>query len=463
MELRGLAWPWVSLAVLAASSSLLIGGVSPSAHARPSAMPGGVVTPPSEARLPSLEPRDAGLIRDFPEPDAGAPPPEELAVEASLGFAAIDVLVVRAIHEGKTPGAVVIVGRRDGVLFRRAYGQRSIVPARVEMTADTIFDLASLTKPLVTGALAIWLVDRGSIQLSDPVSKYIPEFHGQGRETVTVQQLLLHTAGLPPTNSLRDYREGPARARARVLGSWLEAYPGKRFIYSDVGYIILGTLIERVTGESLDRTAARVLWHPLGMLDTQYCPQPCGSPRIAPTELASGRHSSPIRGEVQDPRAYWLGGVAGNAGLFSTADDLSRFARMLLGAGEFAGQRVLSPEAVRAYTEPRPVPGGVRALGWDVATPYSTARGRELSERAYGHGGYTGTSLWIDPKLDLFVVFLSNRNHPFGTGNVLRLEGAIADVAVRTLERRVAVGVVPAALGQLPVEALPPALRRDGI
>jgi CubicO group peptidase (beta-lactamase class C family) len=165
---------------------------------------------------------------------------------------------------------------------------------------------------------------------------------------------------------------------------------------------------------------------------------------------------------VQDPRAYWLGGVAGNAGLFSTADDLSRFARMLLGGGEFAGQRVLSPEAVQAYTEPRSVPGGVRTLGWDVSSSYSTARGRELSERAYGHGGYTGTSLWIDPKLDLFVVFLSNRNHPFGTGNVLRLEGAIADVAVRTLQRQVAEGGGHAVLPQLSFEPHPPVLHRGG-
>ena len=216
----------------------------------------------------------------------------------------------------------------------------------------------------------------------------------------------------------------------------LEAYPGRKFIYSDVGYIVLGMLIERVTGESLDATARRVLWEPLGMHDTHYCRPLCESPRIAPTELASGRHSSPIRGEVQDPRAYMLGGIAGNAGVFSTGEDLSRFARMLLGHGELDGVRVLSADAVREFTEPRTVPGGgVRSLGWDVSSHYSKARGVALSELAYGHGGYTGTSLWIDPAQDLFVIMLSNRNHPFGRGNVLRLQGTIADAAVHALRR----------------------------
>jgi CubicO group peptidase (beta-lactamase class C family) len=387
--------------------------------------------------------------------DVGA---EVAAVEAPaeprpLDFSAIDELVEQAVREGKTPGAVVVIGRHDGILFERAYGERAVLPTRREMTLDTIFDLASLTKPLATGALAAWLIERGEIHLSDRVSSYLPEFTGQSKETITVEQLLLHTSGLPPSNPLADYRQGKQRARARAIGSVLEAYPGRKFLYSDVGYIVLGMLIERVTGESLDATARRVLWEPLGMRDTHYCRPLCDSPRIAPTELASGRHSSPIRGEVQDPRAYLLGGIAGNAGVFSTGEDLSRFARMLLGHGELDGVRILSPEAVREFTEPRSVPGGgVRSLGWDVSSHYSKARGAALSQLAYGHGGYTGTSLWIDPVQDLFVIMLSNRNHPFGRGNVLRLQGTIADAAVHALQRTTsdAVGRL-----QLPAEAQP--------
>jgi CubicO group peptidase (beta-lactamase class C family) len=321
------------------------------------------------------------------------------------------------------------------------------------MTLDTVFDLASLTKPLVTGTLAAWLIEHGDLQLSDPVTKYLPEFGGQSKETITVEQLLLHTSGLPPSNPLRDYRQGKQRARARAIGSVLEAYPGRRFIYSDVGYIVLGMLIERVTGESLDTTARRVIWEPLGMTDTRYCRRLCDSPRVAPTELAAGRHYSPIRGEVQDPRAYLLGGVAGHAGLFSSADDISRFARMLLGQGELDGQRILTAEAVREFTEPRPVPGGgIRSLGWDVSSHYSKARGVALSERAFGHGGYTGTSLWIDPSLDLFVLVLSNRNHPFGTGNVLSLQGTIADAAVHAV-LGTGTGAAREALGSLQLPA----------
>jgi CubicO group peptidase (beta-lactamase class C family) len=366
---------------------------------------------------------------------AEAPGALPLAPPLAPDFGEIDALVQQAVRTGKAPGAVVVVGRRDGVLFQRAYGDRAVVPVRREMTLDTIFDLASLTKPLVVGTLAAWLLERGELRLSDEVSRYLPEFSRQAKETITIEQLLLHTSGLAPSNPLADYRQGRERARARAIGSVLEAYPGRRFIYSDVGYIVLGAVIERITGEPLDQTAARVIWQPLGMSDTRYCREVCSSPRIAPTELARGRRSSPIRGEVQDPRAYYLGGVAGHAGLFSTADDLSRFARMLLGEGQLGEQRVLSAAAVRAFTEPRRVPGGLRALGWDVSSHYSHARGLTLSDRAYGHGGYTGTSLWIDPALDVFVLVLSNRNHPFGTGNVLRLQGTIADAAVHALQR----------------------------
>jgi CubicO group peptidase (beta-lactamase class C family) len=361
---------------------------------------------------------------------------EAPTAEPALDFGEIDALVEQAVRDGKTPGAVVVVGRHDRILHRRAYGERAVLPTRQPMTLDTIFDLASLTKPLVTATLAAWLIERGDLQLSDRVSQHLPRFTGHGKEAITVEQLLLHTSGLPPSNPLSQYRQGRDKARARAIGSVLEAYPGRRFIYSDVGYIVLGSLIERVTGEPLDVTARRVLWSPLGMKDTRYCRRLCDSPRIAPTELAAGRHASPIRGEVQDPRAYLLGGVAGHAGLFSTGDDLSRFAQMLLSKGELDGKRILSSDAVSHFTAPRTMPGGnVRSLGWDVLSTYSKARGELLSEHAFGHGGYTGTSFWVDPDLDLFVIVLSNRNHPFGTGNVLRLQGTIADAAVHALQR----------------------------
>lgn len=351
----------------------------------------------------------------------------------TLDIAEIDELMQRALRSDRAPGAVILVGRRDGVLFRRAYGRRAIVPKREAMTPDTIFDLASLTKPLVIGTLTQWLIENGRLALGDKVATHLPAFGAREKYLVTVEQLLLHTSGLPPTNSLNDYRRGPEKARELALGGWLYKRSGREFIYSDLGYIALGEMIEELTGERLDNLAERVLWRPLRMTDTRFCPRLCDDPRIAPTELNLGWRKNPIRGEPSDTRAYRLGGVAGNAGLFSTADDLARFARMVLGEGELDGVRVLAARSIREMTRPRQVPSASRALGWDVSSAYSTSRGSSLSERAFGHAGYTGTSLWIDPELDLFVVFLSNRNHPWGTGKVIDVQGQVADAAVRAL------------------------------
>jgi CubicO group peptidase (beta-lactamase class C family) len=365
---------------------------------------------------------------------AGELPPSDIAtLPASLELPEVDQLMEEALRTKKTPGAVVAVGRAGGVVFLRAYGQRELVPRRAEMTTDTIFDLASLTKPLVVGSLVQVLMDQGKLCFDDLARTYLPEFDVWLEQRVTLEQLLLHTSGLPSSNPLSEYQGGPERALARTLQSPVLAVPGQRFEYSDIGYIALGVLLERVTGERLDALAKRLLWQPLGMSDTQYCVPVCTDPRIAPTDLSLDREMSPIRGQVHDPRAYRLGGIAGNAGLFSTAHDLVRYARMLLAKGKLDGVRVLTPEAVQRFTEPHKVSGGERAPGWDVSVQFHKSRGTLLSPTAYGHGGYTGTQLWIDPEQDLFVLFLSNRNHPYGTGRVLELEGEIADAAVRAL------------------------------
>jgi serine-type D-Ala-D-Ala carboxypeptidase len=363
-------------------------------------------------------------------PEAAAPPSGAATL---IEIPEIDELVTRAIRSGRTPGAVVVVGRRSGVVFRRAYGRRAILPEREEMTPDTIFDLASLTKPMVVGTLVQWLIEQGRLNVSEPAVKYLPEFGVREKYLVTVEQLLLHTSGLPPSNTLRDYWQGAERARSLALGGYLYKYPGREFIYSDIGYIALGELIENVTGERLDQTAERVIWKPLGMHDTRYCPALCDNPRIAPTELNHGWAKNPIRGQPSDTRVFRLGGVAGNAGLFSSGDDVARFARMVLGEGELDGVRLLAPERARDMIHPRAVPKAQRTLGWDVSSGFSSGRGRELSAQAVGHGGYTGTSLWIDPVQDLFVVFLSNRNHPFSEGRVTDLQGRVTDAAVRAL------------------------------
>jgi CubicO group peptidase (beta-lactamase class C family) len=403
---------------------------------------------------------------------AAAQPPVALlppAAPLSVDMPEIDQLMAEALRTKKTPGAVVVVGRAGGVVFERAYGQRELVPRRADMTTDTIFDLASLTKPLVVGTLVAALMDQGKLHFEDLARTYLPELDFYLEQRVTLQHLLLHTSGLPASNPLSEYQGGARQALARTLQSPVLAVPGQRFEYSDIGYIALGVLLERATGERLDALAKRLLWQPLGMHDTGYCVPVCKDPRIAPTDLSLDREMSPIRGQVHDPRAYRLGGVAGNAGLFSSAPDLVRYSRMLLSNGELDGVRVLSPEAVQRFTEPHEVTGGERSAGWDVSAQFHKQRGTLLSPRAFGHGGYTGTQLWIDPEQDLFVLFLSNRNHPYGTGRVLELEGQIVDAAIRALHPAEAhesssysnqsnsAGVAPAAAVDGPPAAAAPA------
>jgi CubicO group peptidase (beta-lactamase class C family) len=419
-------WRWRAKGWAAAAVGLLLSSLL--ASGAPAVSP--------DAELGSEGPVSAGVPPSFRETEPhgalSASAPAAVA-PALLAIPEIDNLVTGAIRAGRTPGAVVVVGRQSGVVFRRAYGKRAILPQREDMTPDTIFDLASLTKPMVVGTLVQWLIENGRLNLHEPAVTYLPEFGVREKYLVTVEQLLLHTSGLPPTNTLRDYWQGPERARRLTLGGYLYKYPGREFIYSDIGYIALGALIENVTGERLDQTAERVIWKPLGMHDTRYCPELCDDPRIAPTELNHGWAKNPIRGQPSDTRVFRLGGVAGNAGVFSSADDVARFARMVLGGGELDGVRVLSSERTHDMTRPRAVPKATRALSWDVSSGFSSGRGHELSAQAVGHGGYTGTSLWIDPAQDLFVVFLSNRNHPFSTGRVTDLQGRVTDAAVRAL------------------------------
>jgi uncharacterized protein YbbC (DUF1343 family) len=360
----------------------------------------------------------------------------ELQTPASLGIDAarlsrIDALVEEALAAGETPGCVVAIGRRAGLCWLKAYGDRQVEPAREPMTTDTIFDLASITKPVATATAVMLLVEDGSIRLGDRISQHMPEFTGHDKETLTVQQLLTHQSGLIADNHLRDYEQGPAEAWSRICGLELVAPPGTRFIYSDVNFIVLGMLVERLAGESLDAFTRRRVFAPLGMTDTGYLPSAEQRPRCAPTEQRDG---SWIRGDVHDPRAWKLGGVAGHAGLFGTASDLSRYARSLLGGGELDGTSWMAPATLATMVRSVRLPGGSqRGLGWDKRSGYSSNRGELFSPSAFGHGGFTGTSLWIDPELDLFVIFLGSRLHPDGTGSVNRLAGRIGTIAAAAI------------------------------
>jgi uncharacterized protein YbbC (DUF1343 family)/CubicO group peptidase (beta-lactamase class C family) len=346
-------------------------------------------------------------------------------------LALLEPRIREAIEKKQLPGAVVLVVRQGNVAYRQAFGQRTIEPAPEAMTADTIFDLASLTKSVATATSIMLLVEQGKLRLDDAVAKHRPHFAQHGKEKLTIEQLLLHTSGLIADNPVHDYDDGREQALERIDALKPVAEPGSKFIYSDVNFIVLGELVQQLSGMPLDLFAAKHLFEPLGMRDTGFKPAAGLTARIAPTEK---RGETWLRGLVHDPRATKLGGVAGHAGLFGTADDLAVFVQMLLSGGELNGRRILKRETIALMTQARPVPGGQRAYGWDVQTSYSANRGERFPlGKSFGHTGFTGTSLWIDPTSQTAVIFLSNRLHPDGKGNVTRLRGQVATLVAEAI------------------------------
>jgi CubicO group peptidase (beta-lactamase class C family) len=344
---------------------------------------------------------------------------------------AVDEAVKTAIDRGQTPGAVVLVLHEGKVIHRKAYGLRAKQPAKVAMTADTVFDMASLTKSIATASSIMLLVERGKLKLTEPVAHYWPAFGKNGKKDITLDQLLLHTSGLIADNPLADYKGGIAKAFENIAALKPTNKPGERFVYSDVNYIVLGHLVELVSGMPLDAFARKNLFEPLGMKETGFRPSPELCKRAAPTTKRDGKW---IVGEVHDPRAHLLGGVAGHAGLFSTADDLAIFTRMLLAGGKHNGKQILSAQTVRLLTGAKAVPRGKRTRGWDVDTAYSGPRGTLFPKGvSYGHTGFTGTSIWIDPKSQTVVIILANRVHPDGKGDVRALRRAVATAVAKAV------------------------------
>ena len=359
-----------------------------------------------------------------------APPAREPAPTAAvhtLDHARLDRiagLVKDAIAARQIPGAVVVVGRGDQVEYRQAFGNRSIEPTVEPMTLDTIFDLASLTKVVATTTSVMMLVEDGRIRLSDRVATYIPGFERYGKGPITIRHLLTHVSGLRPdldmSMEFASYNEAIARAIEEVPTS----APGEHLVYSDINFFLLGDIVRRVSGQPLDVFSQKRVFEPLGMRDTMFKPPSTLLARIAPTERCT-QYGWPcnqpggavLRGVVHDPTARRMLGVAGHAGLFSTAADLTLFARMLVNGGALGETRILSALTVAKMTSPIALPGGqVRGLGWDMDSSYSSNRGELLPLGSYGHTGWTGTSIWIDPITKTWIVFLSNRVHPDGKG-----------------------------------------------
>ncbi|HSK70066.1 MAG TPA: exo-beta-N-acetylmuramidase NamZ domain-containing protein, partial [Pyrinomonadaceae bacterium] len=391
----------------------------------------------------------------------------------------IDALVNQAIAEKKTPGAVVLVGRKGKIVYRKAFGNRSLVPTVEKMTVDTIFDVASLTKPVATATSVMILVERGKIRLSDQIEKFIPELKGKDSGKVTIQQLLTHTSGYRPDFDLGEKWSGNEGMLQALEREYLRNAAGTRFVYSDIGFIVLGEVVRRlarsdkpiksvdypavmIEGREFSPFIRRNLFEPLLMPNTTffitrngfYLPESQknasnSNSQIAPTENIKGQQnylgstfegdektgSEILRGKVHDPTSFRMDGFAGHAGLFSTADDLARYCQMILNGGVLDGKRILSAATVAKMIKPYVISetGATRGLGFDINTSFSANRGELFPLGSFGHTGFTGTSIWIDPVSETFVVFLSNRVHPDGKGDVGELRGKVSTVVASAI------------------------------
>ncbi len=358
--------------------------------------------------------------------------PEEAGMDAAR-LAHVDRVIETAIDSGITPGAVLLVARGGLVVHRKAYGRRAVVPSEEPMTLDTIFDMASVTKPAATAASVMKLVERGSVRLQDRVAAYLPEFGQAGKEGIRVAQLLTHTSGLAPYAPVDSLARRFGRPSRSGVWTWITESepmdePGSRFRYSDLNYATLVRLVERVDGRPLEVFAHEELYGPLGMDDTAFFPPPEEAGRIAPTEVLE--EEGVLRGIVHDPLARYQGGVGGSAGLFSTADDMAVLLQMLLNGGVYDGQRVFGPLTVRAMTTPQE---RGRGYGFDVSSPYANVRGDLLGPSSFGHTGYTGPSVWVDPEQELLIVLMTNRVHPEDVTSVVPLRSKVSNVVAASI------------------------------
>ena len=345
------------------------------------------------------------------------------------GAAELDSAINQAIRDGKLPGAVLLVGHDGNIVYRKAYGERAVLPAREAMTADTVFDLASLTKIVATTSALMKLHDEGRFSPDDPVTKYLPEFQ-DGHSAITIRDLMTHYSGLRPDLDLDPPWTGYETGIHRALTDKPANPPETKFVYSDINFELLGEIVHRLSGMPENEYVQKILFTPLGMTDTGYLPDPRLRPRIAPTEQQ--KDGEVLRGVVHDPTARFMGGVAGHAGVFSTADDLAKFCQMILDGG----RGLFKPATIRMFASPASPAGqkDVRGLGWDIDSRYSGNRGNLFpAGTSFGHTGFTGTSIWIDPASKTYVILLANSVHPHAGNNITPLRRTVATIVAASV------------------------------
>jgi len=355
---------------------------------------------------------------------------EAAQAKPAAAFAAarnLDRIIEEAVRKDEIPGAVLLIGHAGRTVYTKAYGSRALVPRREPMTLDTIFDAASLTKVLATTPCMLKLLETGKVRLNDAVTRYLPEFQG-GKTDITVRDLMTHFSGLRPDLDLEPAWSGYETGIRRALEEKSVTPPRVRFVYSDINFILLGEIVRRVSGETLPAFAARTIFTPLGMRQSMFQPPAALRRRIAPTEIVNGEL---LRGVVHDPTTRYMGGIAGHAGLFTTAADMAKFAQMMLGGGKLGGVRVLDELSIRKATTPQSPPDQpiLRGLGWDIDSAYSGNRGELFPIGSYGHTGFTGTSIWLDPVSETYVILLANSVHPKIRPAITSLRGKVATVA----------------------------------
>ena len=349
--------------------------------------------------------------------------------QAARLAAVLDPVMERAVAAGNMPGGVLLVGHDGHVVYRKAFGMRSLEPTREAMTLNTIFDMASLTKCVATTMSMMKLIEDGNVRLNDPVSAFLPEFAQNGKQDITIRELMTHYSGLAPDLDLSTPWSGRNTAFRMAMEQRPQNPPGTKFVYSDINFEVLGFIVEKVSGMQLNEYALKHVFEPLGMKHTRFLPPDAWKAEIAPTQY--DENGKMLRGVVHDPTARRMGGVAGHAGLFSTADDMAIFAQELL-----SGDKVLSRESVEKMSTPQTPANAasVRGLGWDIDSPFASNRGELLPVGSFGHTGFTGTSLWIDPATDTYIILLTNSVHPRTGRSVISLRGRVADAVAGALD-----------------------------
>ncbi len=345
----------------------------------------------------------------------------------------VETVILQSMEDQEIPGAVVMVARKGKVVYRKVFGIRAVEPEREDLTFDTVFDMASITKVMVTATSIMMLVEEGKISLQDPLSKYIPKFGNRGKQNITILQLLTHYSGLRPDLDLDFEWEGYEKAIELACRERPDARPGEEFIYSDINFFMLGELVRVISGETLDEFARKRIFEPLGLRSTGYLPDPSLVPRIAPTEVRDGIL---LRGQVHDPTTFRMGGVAGHAGLFSTAEDTLVWAQMILQGGVYGETRLLSPMSVLKMTTPQTPygKGDWRGLGFDIETRFSSNRGDLFPVGSFGHTGFTGTSVWIDPYSETVLVLFTSRLYATREGSAVFLRRKVASLVAAAIE-----------------------------